>query len=62
MNIKLDCTGNSLLIIQLILCILKVCHIIKWSWYVTFIPLYLWGILTLIGIGLAIYISMKNKW
>lgn len=64
MKIKLDfdSLGNTILLIQIIVCLLKISHVIKANWYICMIPLFIWAIVTLLGIGLAIYLTMRNKW
>ena len=64
MKIKLDIDslGHTILLIQIIVCLLKIANVIQYSWYIVLIPLYVWAIVTLLGIGLAIYFTMRNKW
>lgn len=64
MKIKLDIDslGHTILLIQVIVLLLKIAKVIQCNWYVALIPLYVWGIVTLLGIGLAIYFTMRNKW
>lgn len=64
MKIKLDIDslGHTILLIQIIVCLLKIAHVIKSNWYICMIPLYAWSVVTLLGIGLAIWLTMRNKW
>lgn len=64
MKIKLDIEslGHTILLIQIIVCLLKIAKVIQCSWYIVLIPLYVWSVVTLLGIGLAIWFTMRNKW
>lgn len=63
MKIKLniDSLGRNLLLLQIIVLLLRALKVIKCSWYVVLIPLSVWVLVTLIGVGLTIYLVMKNK-
>lgn len=61
-KLDIDSLGHTILLIQIIICLLKIAKVIQCSWYIALIPLYVWAIVTLLGIGLAIYFTMRDKW
>lgn len=62
MNNESNASGGGITILgvlQIVFIVLKLCKVIDWSWWLVLIPLWIELIISVICIGILIYLNMR---